>query len=408
MIPTCVDDIIKIVKFANLTNKKITVLSGGHSTYMMRDFPEIKCAEDNLIVLDLSMLKRISRIGENRVLLEAGVIVKDIKQFNNRIVDYFCIHGDCDTVGMGFWIHSLSGISGISCCSTQFGFGCDYIRTINYVTTNGEYKTLTDKNCKEFQSLIMIGGEFGIITSIEVEMIHMSKPKQAIITLLLNGMGVCDFIKKTLSTRYDGNITICLDPSCKKNDVIYVRFTYFSDVVDYPKTVFENCFELKYNKLCKIIDIQNSNYMTGEYFTGRVYETVFNNKFRHYDIGCRICENTYKYIDEFADIINKSNSTWFTIGLIFIGNPKCEVEIFNEYPLYVEFIESSDMKTDMNSLLNKYCHDNIKCLNVPTYGVELKDYITRFSKMSLDELVEMKNIMDPNKLLITRYNLNSI
>ena len=226
MIPTCVDDVIKIVKFASLHNKRITVVSGGHSTYMMRDFPEIKCIDDNLIVLDLSMLKRISRVGENRVLLEAGVIVEEIKKFNNGIVDYFCIHGDCDTVGMGFWIHSLSGISGVSFCSEQFGFGSDYIRIINYVNTNGEYKTLTDKNCKEFQALTMIGGEFGIITSIEVEMIHMSKPKQVEVVLQMNGMSVCDFIKKTLSTQYDGNITNFYYTEYARNSRISVIFIY--------------------------------------------------------------------------------------------------------------------------------------------------------------------------------------
>jgi hypothetical protein len=108
------------------------------------------------------------------VFLEAGVRAGEIRKSNKMFSNSWCIHGDCDTVGLGFLISGgqFSGIEGgwTGVCGTA----SDYIRTINYVDSIGTYRSATDYNSSSFKALRMIGGEFGVITSLEVQLIRPS------------------------------------------------------------------------------------------------------------------------------------------------------------------------------------------------------------------------------------------
>jgi hypothetical protein len=240
----------------------------------------------------------------------------------------------------------------------------------------------------------MIGGEFGIITSIEVEMIHTNNPKCIKAFIKMNGMGISDFVKKILSTSYDGNVSIMYSIECRHNDLLCVIFTYFSNDINYPTTVFEDI--LKFTNIV-IINMQT----TTEDFSW-VYVDKLKNSYREYDNMCRICDDTYKYIDELIGLMKSTESIW-----IGISNPRYIIQDYPNNYLYIAFVEPFTAAAAVKPLLDKYCPDNIKYLNIPMYGLELKNYITSLSKMSLDELVDMKRILDPAQIFVTRYNLGS-
>ena len=103
------NEIISTVKYAIKNNYKITTISGGHSYYFMRHFDKFNTK--NLIVIDISNMKTITH--KNNILnIEAGVTAGDIRKFNYKLKNKWCLYGNCDTVGLGFWINGgqFSGV----------------------------------------------------------------------------------------------------------------------------------------------------------------------------------------------------------------------------------------------------------------------------------------------------------
>ncbi len=127
--PTSITELRKLVKYAKKHKMKILVSSGGHSSIIMRAFPYIN--RDNLLVINMQKFRGIKQSrNKSRCTIKSGAIVEDIKKFNMDRSTDFCLHGDCDTVGMGFWLNGLSGVSGIPSTFFRFGSGSDHIKKL--------------------------------------------------------------------------------------------------------------------------------------------------------------------------------------------------------------------------------------------------------------------------------------
>jgi len=138
--PTTIDEIIRLVKYAKKNNMKITVISGGHSSIAMRAFPYIK--KENLLVIDMQKFTGI-KLHNKILVINSGTKVKDIKEFNKTLTNYFCLHGGCDTVGMGFWLNGMSGISGIPSTFFQVGSGSEHITPLRIENAQSNRSILT-------------------------------------------------------------------------------------------------------------------------------------------------------------------------------------------------------------------------------------------------------------------------
>ena len=102
------------------------------SLYMMNHFEKFNIK--NLVIIDTINLKQISK-KDNILNIEAGVNSGEIRKFNLQFEDIYCLHGGCDTVGLGFWINGgpLSGVGGYKCFKDGL-YGSDLIRGIKYIT----------------------------------------------------------------------------------------------------------------------------------------------------------------------------------------------------------------------------------------------------------------------------------
>ena len=70
--PKCINEVITIVKEAKLNNYKITVISGGHSAFMMNHFNKI--ANKKIVIIDFFNMNKISH-NENIFNIEAGLLL---------------------------------------------------------------------------------------------------------------------------------------------------------------------------------------------------------------------------------------------------------------------------------------------------------------------------------------------
>ena len=107
--------------------------------------------------------------------IEAGVTSGQIRKFNLNLKSKYC------TWKMRFsWFRILDKWWTIfGCrfyCSKKGLYGSDMIRKINYIDSNGEYQSITKQSGEIFDAMRKMGGQYGIIVSIDVELINESKP----------------------------------------------------------------------------------------------------------------------------------------------------------------------------------------------------------------------------------------
>jgi hypothetical protein len=374
--PTSVDEIINLVKYAKNKKMKITVVSGGHSNIIMRAFPSIN--KHKLLVIDMQKYKGI-KLKNKKLIINSGAIVKDIKNFNKTLSNYYCLHGDCNKVGMGFWLNGMSGISGIPYTFFQVGSGSDHIKKINYVDSNGEYKSVVDNN-NEFNALKMIAGEFGIVTSIEVSL-EKGKPVITYFMINVDIDKIIILLRQIEKMDYEGNISI-------------IRISNDRYIISHTATI-------------ELDDMYSYRLMT-EHLGLQVSQVSYSilNLFisKKIDVGMG-----YNYIDDSeADFIIDLDDNLHKIikrheiVYIMISNPKYKSKFNNKIMIGLWYNKNNYKK--IKNDINKYYPNNIKYLNCPLYSEPIKNYITEFSPLSYSKLLEMKKIMDATNLFVTRYN----
>jgi len=381
--PTSVGEIINLVKYAKNKKMKITVVSGGHSNIIMRAFPSIN--KHKLLVIDMQKYKGI-KLKNKKLIINSGTIVKDIKNFNKTLSNYYCLHGDCNKVGMGFWLNGMSGISGIPYTFFQVGSGSDYIKKINYVDSNGEYKSVVDNN-NEFNALKMIAGEFGIVTSIEVSL-EKGKPVIKYFMIKVDIDKIIILLQQIQKMDYEGNISIIKISSRISNDTY--RF-----IISHTATI-------------ELDDMYSYRLMT-EHLGLQVSQVSYSilNLFISEKIDVGIGYNYYTDYSEADFIIDLDDNLHKIIKrhdmiYIMISNPKYKSKFNNKIVIGLWYNKNNYKK--IKNDINKYYPNNIKYLNCPLYSEPIKNYITEFSPLSYSKLLEMKKIMDATNLFVTRYN----
>ena len=70
--PTCINEVITLVKEAKQNNYKITVISGGHSDYMMNQYNKI--AYKKIVIIDICNMNKITH-NDNILNIETGLLL---------------------------------------------------------------------------------------------------------------------------------------------------------------------------------------------------------------------------------------------------------------------------------------------------------------------------------------------
>jgi FAD/FMN-containing dehydrogenase len=158
-----VADVIGAVKFGRQHGLPVAVRSGGHS------FPGHSIADDALVI-DLSLMKGVRIDPEARTArVQAGVLL-----------------GELDRETQAFGLAAPSGIvthtgvagltlgGGIGWIMRKHGLSVDRLRSVDLVTADGEFvKASEDENADLFWGIRGGGGNFGIVTEFEFELVPL-------------------------------------------------------------------------------------------------------------------------------------------------------------------------------------------------------------------------------------------
>jgi hypothetical protein len=156
-------DVIGAVKFGREHGLSTSVRGGGHS------FPGHSLADDGLVI-DLGPMKGVRVDPEARTArVQAGVLL-----------------GELDRETQAFGLAAPSGIvthtgvagltlgGGIGWIMRKHGLSVDRLRTVDVVTADGEFvKASEDENADLFWGIRGGGGNFGIVTEFEFELVPL-------------------------------------------------------------------------------------------------------------------------------------------------------------------------------------------------------------------------------------------
>jgi FAD/FMN-containing dehydrogenase len=156
-----VADVIASVKFCRVNGLPAAVRSGGHS------FPGLSVADD-VVVIDLSLMKGVRVDPQARTArVQAGVLL-----------------GELDRETQAFGLAAPSGIvthtgvagltlgGGIGWIMRKHGLSIDRLLRMDVVTADGQFLQATaDENADLFWGLRGGGGNFGIVTEFEFELV---------------------------------------------------------------------------------------------------------------------------------------------------------------------------------------------------------------------------------------------
>ena len=156
-----VADVIAAVKFCRVNGLPAAVRSGGHS------FPGLSVADD-VVVIDLSLMKGVRVDPQTRTArVQAGVLL-----------------GELDRETQAFGLAAPSGIvthtgvagltlgGGIGWIMRKHGLSIDRLLRADVVTADGQFlQASADENADLFWGLRGGGGNFGIVTEFEFELV---------------------------------------------------------------------------------------------------------------------------------------------------------------------------------------------------------------------------------------------
>jgi hypothetical protein len=159
---TCIDDVVSAVRYARAHNYVLSTKAGGHSYAGY-------CLNEGGVVLDLSLMKRIS-FGDrsNTLVVEMGCTWLEVYEaVENQSPGLMAIGGTCLSVGVAGFI--LGG--GYSFLSRSYGLGADSVCSLTIVTADGVVRTISaDSEEASSRDLYWAclgggGGNFGIVVS---------------------------------------------------------------------------------------------------------------------------------------------------------------------------------------------------------------------------------------------------
>jgi FAD/FMN-containing dehydrogenase len=158
-----VADVIAAVRFAREADLPVAVRGGGHS------FPGLSVA-DGAVVIDLGPMKGIRVDPEARTArAQAGVLLGEL----DRETQAFGL-----AVPSGIVTHTgMAGLTlggGIGWIQRKHGLSVDHLRSVDLVTAEGEFvKASEDENSDLFWGIRGGGGNFGIVTEFEFDLVPL-------------------------------------------------------------------------------------------------------------------------------------------------------------------------------------------------------------------------------------------
>ncbi|VVU94987.1 hypothetical protein CPAV1605_712 [seawater metagenome] len=394
--PKNIYDLQKIISFANSNKYKITIIGGGHSSYFMRSFP--KFYTDKLIIICMKNFKGIKYLkNKKRYLLNAGVNAGEIKRFNKKNRKYYCLHGDCNKVGLGFFVNGGGNFSGINFGTRITGFASDYIKKINYVNANGIYKSLDNVEDDEFKSLKILGGEFGIITSIEVELIKKPIPVFYWLSINCEEKNIYELIEYIFTSKELNNNDINMElaiPSFEKKLIIIFWYVPLKSTKRVFNKIIKNLnVNFKINKLeTFVINLKN---IINNYDLSSGYKNMFDNK---WSASCNVIPYNHSNLEIIKELINITNKNNY-MSILWLTR----FDFQDKKYIYTEF-NSSNIFDKNIEFIEKLTNvkDRKKYLNIPSPTTDIKEYFTENSVLSYNRVLEMKKKLDPNNIFTTR------
>lgn len=165
-LPTTVEGIQEAIGWARDNGLKVAPQTTGHGAGALKDLSGALLLKANLFDenIDIDSTTVTARVPAGA---EVDDVVKAAAEFG-----FAFLHGSSPTVGA---IGYLLG-GGLSTYSRTYGLACNHIASISLVTEDGELiKADHVSNPDLFWALRGGGGGFGVVTSIEVELLSMSE-----------------------------------------------------------------------------------------------------------------------------------------------------------------------------------------------------------------------------------------
>ncbi|GLA55155.1 CAZyme family AA7 [Aspergillus niger] len=163
-------DVVAAVRFCSQEKLKLNIRSGGHSN-------AAHCLNDNGIVLDMRMLKKVViQSNQERIYVSGGAVWKDVyKELHDKDPRLIVVGGQCPTVGVSGFL--LGG--GISPFSRSYGLGIDNIEAIQIVKANGELAIVSAENHPDLFWALRGGGggNFGVATGFFLKLHKLNHPE---------------------------------------------------------------------------------------------------------------------------------------------------------------------------------------------------------------------------------------
>ena len=147
------EGVSEAMRYAKLAGLPVSIRSGGHSF-------ELFSSNDGGLVINLSLLKSIEWLEDNKVKIESGVVLGEIYDEllpKNRVLPA----GSCGTVG----ISGLTLGGGYGFFARRYGLTCDQLEAVTFVDAKGEIY----EDCKDQELLWALrgggNGNFGAVSS---------------------------------------------------------------------------------------------------------------------------------------------------------------------------------------------------------------------------------------------------
>jgi hypothetical protein len=416
--PRTLEDVVNAVRLGRERGMKVMAIGGGHGYYYTHDSPRMDSRR--LMVIDTKRMKTIEHVrARNTLFFEAGVNAGDIKQFIRSVDGWLCMHGDCNAIGLGYWVNAGGMDGGGIMASTggMFGFASDHIRKINYVNSHGEYVSLSRADSDEFNVMKMIGGEFGIIVSMEVDLIRNDSYVQRAIVYnkSLNPAELVRVMSRTVALRdQHPGIGTCV---ASVENRLYINMYYSSrmytreEVVDIVASYcsLQRAFIHTFDALYAATSLLLKNRLYPKHpFSGHfMYTMLFRDNmargnWREFYIQIKKADfasimswltQDIEYTVWALYFVNDSDY----VGIDFMFNMNCEYET-SSYRVIVDRIKRS---------LASGSDDVVLYLNEPISDrdISLQWYFPDKSRMPFGKLRQLKHLLDPTGLFTTPHRL---
>ncbi|HET7725238.1 MAG TPA: FAD-binding oxidoreductase [Propionibacteriaceae bacterium] len=160
---TCADDIVAAIRYARRTGLAVAVQSTGHGAVTSLDERSLLVTTSRLQHLHVDPAARTARIG-------AGLRWRPVI---DAAAAYRLAPLSGSSSGVGAVGYTLGG--GLGPLGRRYGFAADHVRSLEVVTGDGEVRTVTARTEPElFWGLRGGKGNFGIVTSMEVDLVPVS------------------------------------------------------------------------------------------------------------------------------------------------------------------------------------------------------------------------------------------